>query len=198
MRYRTFIAVDVAPFTRDRLRGLQDQMAPVTEGVKWVDVQNLHLTLIFMGEVNEREVVKVCRSVENVCAVIAPISFTLSGVSAFPNTRRPRTLIASVAEGAEAFMALHAALEPAILDLGGYRREERTFTPHVTIGRVAREASEDLPAAIQKFSGWQGGETKVREVRIMASDLGEKGREYIVLGRAKLLGKQPKTPPMPR
>ncbi len=197
MRYRTFIAVDVAPFTRTRLRGLQDQLAPLTDGVKWVDVANLHLTLIFMGEVNEREVVRVCRATESACANIAPFSFTLAGLGAFPNPRRPRTLIAKVSDGADHLAALHAAIEPALLDLGGFRREERAFTPHVTVGRVHREAAEELPAIIQKFTGWQGGETKVHQVHVMASDLGESGREYIILGRAKLTGKTAKSKPMP-
>ena len=58
-------------------------------------------------------------------------------------------------------------------------------------------SSDELPAAIQKFAGWQGGETKVREVRVMASDLGESEREYIVLGRAKLLGSPGKRAPIP-
>ena len=88
-------------------------------------------------------------------------------------------------------------LEPALLEIGGFRHEERAFTPHVTVGRVNRDSSDDLPAVIQKFAGWQGGETKVREVRVMASDLGQSGREYTVLGRAKLLGSVAKSKPMP-
>jgi 2'-5' RNA ligase len=197
MRYRTFIAIDVSPFTRDRLRGLQEQLSPQTDGVRWVDVENLHLTLIFMGEVNEREIVRVCRATHDVCAAIAPFSFTLSGLGAFPNPRRPRTLIAKVSEGAEQMASLHAVLEPALLEIGGFRREERAFTPHVTVGRVHRDASGDLPVLIQKFAGWQGGETVAREVRVMASDLGPSGREYTILGRAKLRGTAPKTKPMP-
>jgi RNA 2',3'-cyclic 3'-phosphodiesterase len=188
MRYRTFIAVEVSPFARDRLRGLQEQLAPHAEGVKWVETNNLHLTLVFLGEVNDREVVRVCRATEGACADAAPFSFTLAGLGAFPTPRRPRTLIAKVREGADAIIALHAALEPALTELGCYRREERAFTPHVTVGRVSSEATGDLPAAILKFAAWQGGETNVREVRVMASELGPNGPEYTILGRAKLRG----------
>jgi 2'-5' RNA ligase len=186
MRYRTFIALDVSPFARDRLRGLQEQLAPLADGVKWVEANNLHMTLIFLGEVNDRDVVRICSATEEVCAKLSSFSFTLAGLGAFPTPRRPRTLIAQVSEGIEKIKALHAALEPAITDLGCYRREERMFTPHVTVGRVKRETTHELPVAIQKFAGWQGGETKVREVHVMASELGPNGPEYTILGRAKL------------
>lgn len=188
MRYRTFIAIDVSKFSRDRLHGIQNQLAPIADGVKWMSTDNLHLTLVFMGVVHEREVVRVCQAVQAVAAQVASFTFSLAGLGAFPNTRRPRTLIANVADGKESLLQLHALLEPALQELGCYRREERPFTPHVTLGRVLRDAGENLPEYIHRFSGWQGGETPVREIRVMASQLNPSGREYVVLGRGKLLG----------
>src|SRR5262245_14254639 len=134
MRYRTFIAIEVSNFARDRLRGLQEQLGALTDGIKWVEVNNLHLTVVFMGEIDEREVIDVCRAAERVCAKLSPFSFTLAGLGAFPTPRRPRTLIAKVTDGADAIGQLHAALEPELTQLGCYRREDRAFTPHVTIG----------------------------------------------------------------
>ncbi|MBX7102523.1 MAG: RNA 2',3'-cyclic phosphodiesterase [Gemmataceae bacterium] len=183
-----FVAIDVAPFTRDRLRGLQDQFGPRTQGVRWVDPANFHCTLVFLGETVDRDVVKVCRAVEQVARARPPFSFTLTGVGAFPTPRRPRTLIARVGEGAEELTALHGQLETALEDLGLYQREERAFTPHVTLGRVQGEPDPELIPALVKFAAWEGGETKVREIRVMSSELRPDGPEYAVLGRARLAG----------
>jgi RNA 2',3'-cyclic 3'-phosphodiesterase len=190
MRFRTFIAVELEQFTRDRLRGLQEQLSSAAEGVKWVEPENLHLTLIFLGEVDERQLPKVCSAVADASAPLEPFAFTLAGLGAFPMPRRPRTLIAKVSEGAEQLIALHAAIEAPLLDLGCYRREGRPFSPHVTFGRVKREGgSDNLAAALLKYGAWQGGQTHVREVRVLASELRPDGPEYTVLGRGRLGGR---------
>src|SRR5262245_39126704 len=100
-RLRTFIAVGVDRFTRDRLVGLQERLAGVASGVKWTAPENLHVTLLFLGEIDEREVVAVCRTVEDGCKEFPAISMTLAGTGAFPTPRRPRTLIVHVTEGAD-------------------------------------------------------------------------------------------------
>lgn len=188
-RYRTFIAVDVEPFTRDRMCGVQEQLARVVRGVKWVEPGNMHLTLLFLGEIDARDVPRVCKAVERVCNATVPFSFSVAGVGAFPHLRRPRVLIARVDDGVEQLKALHAALEPAIEELGAYRREERAFTPHVTLGRVQRDPDgEELSAALAKFAAWQGGATEVREVRVLSSELTPDGPMYATLARARLRG----------
>ena len=88
---------------------------------------------------------------------------------------------------AEELRALHNALERPLLELGCYRREERGYTPHVTLGRVrAVDDPAALAAVVQQFAKWQGGQTQVREVLVMSSEIGPEGPEYTVLSRAKL------------
>jgi 2'-5' RNA ligase len=189
-RLRTFIAVALDAFTHDRLVGLQGRLAETGVPVKWVEPDNLHITLLFLGEVDAREVPAVCGAVEQACRGVAPFAMTLAGTGAFPNVRRPRTLIVRVAEGADEMRALHDAIEAPLLELGCYRREERTYTPHLTLGRVkGQAAAEPLAAAIKQFERWQGGQTQVREVKVLSSELRPQGPEYTVLCRAALKGK---------
>jgi RNA 2',3'-cyclic 3'-phosphodiesterase len=155
--------------------------------VKWAAADNWHVTLLFLGEVGEIEVLDVCRTVETVCRDVPAFPMTLVGTGAFPTPRRPRTLIVHVTEGADELRALHDALEKPLLELGCYRREERGYTPHLTLGRV--RASDDpaaLAGVVQQFSNWQGGQSHVREVLVMSSQLRPDGPEYTVLSRAKL------------
>src|SRR5262245_53633592 len=186
-RLRTFIAVAPDPFTHDRLVGLQERLAEAGVPVKWVEPDNLHLTLLFLGEVDARETPAVCAAVADVCRGVTAFPMTLAGAGAFPTPRRPRTLIVHITNGGDELIRLHGALEPPLLDLGCYRREERAFKPHLTIGRVKGRADDAaLSGAIQKFAAWQGGETRVREVLILSSSLRSEGPEYVVLSRAPL------------
>ena len=69
----------------------------------------------------------------------------------------------------------------------GYRREERRYQPHITLGRVKSDGpSDDLPAALDKRADWNAGTQEVREVLVMSSELRKDGPIYTVLGRGKL------------
>ncbi len=186
-RLRTFIAVDVGKAIRDRAVALQESLTRSGTDVKWVEPENIHVTLLFLGEVDDREVLQVCRAVSDGCVGLSTFSLTVEGVGCFPNPRRPRTLWVGVGDGTQELCALHDALEPPLLDLGCYRREERKYTPHITIGRVKSDRPTDkLAAALAKHAGWRGGETDVREVLVMSSQLTPQGPVYTVLSRAKL------------
>lgn len=186
-RIRTFIALDVERFTRDRLAGLQDRLAGEGAAAKWVERENLHLTLLFLGEVDMREIPTVCREVEQAAAECGPFAMTLAGAGAFPSPRHPRVLIVHVTEGAEQIIELHDKIEHRLLDLGSYRREDRPFKPHLTIGRVrGKQDGDGMTAAIRKFESWEGGQSQVHEVLVMGSELKPEGPEYTVLSRAQL------------
>jgi 2'-5' RNA ligase len=186
-RLRTFIAVDLGKPIRDRLLTIQEKLAQTGAPVKWVEVENLHVTLLFLGEVEDRSVPAICQAVADVCKEYASFPMAVESAGCFPNPRRPRTLWVGIGEGVQELCRLHDALEPPLLDLGCYRREERKYTPHITIGRVKTERPGDkLEPALAKNAAWRAGETTVREVLVMSSELTRDGPLYTVLSRAKL------------
>ncbi|MCI0639818.1 MAG: RNA 2',3'-cyclic phosphodiesterase [Gemmataceae bacterium] len=186
-RIRTFIALDTGKAIRDRLASLQGTLAQSGAEVKWVEKKNLHLTLLFLGEVEDRELIDVCRAVADVAGRHKPIELCIERAGCFPNPRRPRVLWVGVGKGAQEVCALHDDLEKPLLELGCYRREERQYTPHLTLGRVKSERPMDkLAAALQKEQGFSAGETVLREVHVMSSHLTPQGPEYTVMSRAKL------------
>jgi 2'-5' RNA ligase len=187
-RLRTFIAVDIGKAIRERAVALQETLACAGTDVKWVERENLHVTMLFLGEVDERAVPDVCRVVADCCGQQAPFPMSVEKVGCFPNPRRPRVLWIGVGEGTQELCALHDALEPPLMELGCYRREERQYTPHITLGRVKSDhPTEKLAAALAKQAGWQGGETTVRELLVLSSELRPQGPMYTVLSRAKLV-----------
>ncbi|HZV07798.1 MAG TPA: RNA 2',3'-cyclic phosphodiesterase [Gemmataceae bacterium] len=187
-RLRTFIAVDVGKAIRDRLVALQDTLARAGTEVKWVEENNLHVTLLFLGEVEDRETPALCQAVADCCAGRDAFSISVETVGCFPNPRRPRVVWAGIGAGSAELIALHDALEPPLLDLGCYRREDRAYTPHITLGRVRGERSPTaaLATALARQAKWQGGETNVREIHVLSSELTPQGPIYTVLSRAKL------------
>ncbi|MCI0376575.1 MAG: RNA 2',3'-cyclic phosphodiesterase [Gemmataceae bacterium] len=186
-RIRTFIALDTGKAIRDRLASLQGTLADTGAEVKWVEKKNLHLTLLFLGEVEDRELVDVCRAVADVAGQHKPFELSIEKAGCFPNPRRPRVLWVGVGKGTQEVCALHDDLEKPLLELGCYRREERRYTPHLTLGRVKSERPMDrLAAALQKEQGFSAGETVLCEVHVMSSHLTPQGPEYTVMSRAKL------------
>src|SRR5437660_8864706 len=91
-RLRTFLAVDLGKTIRDRLVSLQERLTPSAPPVKWVELDNLHVTLLFLGEVNELDVPAVCSAAADVCKTHAPFTAAIECVGCFPHPRRPRTL----------------------------------------------------------------------------------------------------------
>jgi 2'-5' RNA ligase len=186
-RLRTFIALDPGKAIRGRIVTLQETLARAASGVKWVEEDNLHVTLLFLGEVDMLDVPKVCNVVSEVTAEHTAFSMTIERAGAFPSLRRPRILWVGVGEGTQEVCSLHDDLEGPLAKLGCYRREERQYTPHITLGRNrAGPANDALSTALAKAAGWKGGETQVSEVLVLSSELTPEGPIYTVLSRGRL------------
>jgi 2'-5' RNA ligase len=186
-RKRTFLGIDVGAKIRDRLVSLQEQLATIVSDVKWVEPENLHITLLFLGDVDQREVIDICRAAQKALVELPAFTMSVEGAGCFPNPRRPRTLWVGVGEGSEEVCAVHDAIEAPLLDGGSYRRETRTYVPHVTLGRVkGDQPTDELATVLTKHKVWSAGEVLVREVQVMRSELTSDGPTYTVLGRAKL------------
>ena len=185
---RTFIAISPGKKIRDRLLWLQNKFAEEGAQAKWVEHDNLHVTLLFLGEVGMVTVPQVCKAVARATEEFAPFNMTIEGVGCFPTPRRPRVLWVGVGEGREEVTAIHDALEEPLMDLGCYRREERRYVPHLTIGRIQgnRNDGVGLEGPLEEYADWKAGEITVKEILVMGSELTRSGPIYSVLSRAKL------------
>lgn len=186
-RIRTFIAVDPGKAIRDRLVSLQKKLADSGSEVKWVEPENLHFTLLFLGEVDERDLLNVCKAVSATSAEVPAFTMSVQETGCFPSLRRPRIVWVGLKQGAQEMVALHDALEKPLLELGCYRREAREYTPHITLGRIKADLTSDrLAKLLGEQRLWHGGETVVDEVKVMSSELRPDGPVYAVLSRGKL------------
>lgn len=125
---RLFVALTLPADMRERLCGLMGGLP----GARWVPSENLHITLRFIGEVDEGAAADL--DAELARAPFAPFTLTLEGVGVFGASRRPRALWAGVAPSAELDI-LQGRVEAAALR-AGQPAETRKFTPHVTLARL--------------------------------------------------------------
>ncbi len=132
---RSFIAVELSPNVRARSAQLIKALGAAEAKISWVQPQNLHLTLVFLGDVQLEEVPQICRAMDRAVAELPPFDLEVRGAGAFPDAARPRTVWLGVGRGSEEMIALHAALEEALAEVG-YRPEGRRYRPHLTLGRV--------------------------------------------------------------
>lgn len=183
---RTFVAVNASDETRTNAAALVRNLRQGTSDVKWVDESILHWTLQFLGDVEDVELASVCDAVAAGAAELEPFRLVAHGAGAFPSEKRPRTLWLGAAEGGVEFVQLQEAVATELGKLG-FRRENRKFVPHVTLGRVnGNKSVQVLQEALADLADFDGGATTVDEVIVYGSELSRSGPSYHVIGRAPL------------
>lgn len=186
---RTFVAVEVSPVVRQRAAELVKRLRTSGDGFKWVDPASMHLTLSFLGDVDDRDVYRVCQAVSTAVATVPPFDIEFAGAGAFPDVPKPRTVWIGVTHGAEQMIALQEAVADA-LEVEGYRKESRRYQPHLTIGRCGRGSrpTRELSQQIAAAAEFEVGESGVDEVVVFSSRLERAGPVYEALSTAPLAG----------
>jgi 2'-5' RNA ligase len=192
---RTFIAIELEPPQRAALGAVQETLKRERAGryVRWVAPESIHLTLKFLGGVDASRMTELQAALTEACRGIPTFTLRISGIGAFPNARRPRVVWVGL-QGDTAIAAQLAERIEAAFDKLGFPKEERPFSPHLTIGRIKR----DVSSSDQQFVGemvtqaqvGELGEIKARQVSIMKSDLRPTGSIYTQLYAVQLIQNQ--------
>jgi 2'-5' RNA ligase len=185
---RLFVALNIPEDVRAKLAALVAKLRPACNEARWPRIEGLHVTLKFIGETPAENAAKI----QAALASIAPrpaIKIDFRGLGFFPNESRPRVLWAGVVAGAE-LAALAAAVESALEPLG-IPREERTFSPHLTLARFNNPRKLDaLHSAIEKAGPLEFGAVSAQEFHLYQSVLKPGGAEYTRLSTFSLAGRE--------
>jgi RNA 2',3'-cyclic 3'-phosphodiesterase len=185
---RTFIAVEMSPEVRSKAGQLIGRLQGTAAKVTWVKPQAMHLTLKFLGEVDLKEIPALCDAINRAVAEIPPFEIDVQGAGAFPTVGRPRTIWLGIGRGEEEMVLLHEAVERALGDLG-YRRENRRFRPHLTLGRVRGDRDlRQLGQLVAQHADFVGGVASIDEVVVFSSELEADGPVHEPLSVAPLNG----------
>lgn len=173
---RLFVAVDVPQRERERILAAVAPLRDAALPVRWVEPAAFHLTLKFLGEVPDARVPAVKAAVSDVARRHAPFALQLRGAGAFPGPRRPSVWWIGV-EPAPALNALQRDVETAIAPLG-YPTETRPFSPHLTLGRTARDAAPVRDAQPLLDAVRYHGTFTIETLDLMRSHLSPRGARY--------------------
>jgi 2'-5' RNA ligase len=181
---RLFVALEIPAAVRDNLaaqiKELRDLPAPLADQqLRWVRPENLHVTLKFVGEVAAAKLEGI-RSTLTAIGLEAPVDVHFRGLGFFPDEKCPRLLWVGL--NASGSLPVLARNIDGALERQGIARDERAFTPHLTLARFAPGGlHEKLCAAIQKNGKRDFGAFQAREFHLIESKLKPSGAEYTTL-----------------
>jgi 2'-5' RNA ligase len=193
MMIRSFIALDLPASAKKALeeisQRLRDQVSH--SSVRWSRVSGLHLTLQFLGNVDGTELPPIKAALTEVGQRYAPFTFAVAGLGCFPNPKNPRVVWVGVQEETGVLRALQRDVEKSLIPLG-FKPERRAFHPHLTLGRVRRDArpsdQRQLGEIIARTEVGELDQVRVRWFRLMRSDLQPDGAVYTPLAVFNLTG----------
>lgn len=187
---RVFIAVDIDEKTRAAIADVQRQLnakIDIKKGdVKWVEPENIHLTLRFLGEIDESKLPEVQQAVKQVAEARNRFSLDIESVGSFGGSSA-KVVWVGAGNGANELLALQKDLDN-LLEQRGYPKEEREFSAHLTICRVKNpKAGFKLAESVRRFEKLKLGSISADAINIYQSQLTPQGPVYTCLGSFKLV-----------
>lgn len=132
---RLFFAFDVPAAENARVQEAVDVLTPQIAGARWIPPANRHVTVRFIGSVDDEAVDGIKDAARRACAAVKPGIVFLEGIGAFPRSARARVLWAGVQDPDSVVAKLFEHLELALVHIG-FAGEERDYTPHLTLARM--------------------------------------------------------------
>ena len=181
---RTFLALELPETIKAVLQRRIERLAHALPEVRFVDVAGLHLTLAFLGELDNAHLAAATEAAEEAASAHAPITLRLARLGTFGSARSPHVIWVGLAGEVAQLGALQSTLADA-LAARGFPREARPFAPHLTLARIKKPLSDDLLAALARLQGepapdaaWQAD-----ALSVMKSELLRPAALYTALSR---------------
>ena len=185
---RTFVAIELPQEVRAYLEARQEDLARAGGDVKWVRPDDIHLTLVFLGNVPVEEIAAVAAAVRVAAAGTGPIRLRAGGVGCFPPRGRPRVVWIGIEEPTGTLARLQGAVAGVTAPFAE-KPERREYKAHLTVGRVrGGRGAEALSEAVAALADAGGPEFEAAEVVIFESTLAREGPTYMPLARIPLGG----------
>jgi RNA 2',3'-cyclic 3'-phosphodiesterase len=182
---RTFIAVEIDRAVLQSIIQATDELRLKISDIRWTPQANCHLTLKFLGAIDESQVDSIGLALEHGLSLFPRCTINAKGLGVFPDAKRPRILWVGI-EG-KPLAKLAEKVETALAPMG-FQREKRAFTPHLTIGRwrEGKPPPQEFRSVLDKWKDHDFGGSAVHEVKLFQSILKPGGAQYQPLKTARL------------
>ena len=190
MSARAFFAVEVTDDVRHELGEAQRSLPLAGADAKPVAGENLHVTMHFLGQISDSEIVTACKLAEQAAADIQPFEIVVKGLTAIPPEGRALKMVwANVNDITGRLTELYGALGELLGD-NGFQVDTRRFRPHITMARFRSAKSAD---AVRQGTELYGtvlfGRCYVKQLVLLSSELGKGGPKYVPMATARLRGR---------
>lgn len=185
---RTFVAIEVASNIRNAAFKTITRLSAHTVDYNWVEKENLHITLNFLGDVDDTQVPDVCKRIKDAVTDFGSFDVSIRGLGCFPNLQKPRVAWIGVEEGSEELIELNHRIGTELEKLR-FPRERNDYRPHLTLGRLRRGGrfSPVLADAIEAGGQQMTGSMLVDKVVVYSSFLDRAGPTYTPMSRIDLV-----------
>lgn len=184
-KIRTFIAIDLPARNKKRIESLIGRESKKSK-LSFVDASQLHLTLNFIGDVEDTLLPTLCKRIAHQAQKFETFSILLNGFGAFPNMERPRVFWLGIDEGNDELKAMNLAFRRVIEDLGFL--QEQKYQPHLTlarnkIGTVPSDLIDEFQNGVKRmvFDPWT-----VEKIVIYSSTLERRGPIHVPVSTIEL------------
>jgi len=169
MRMRCFFAIELEEAIRTQI---QKQIAPLksNRSFRWVKSSHIHLTLRFLGDVEDTKIKKIEAAAQSKLQAIQRFGMTLGGLGGFPRLERARVLWLALDEGVMELIALKGAIDETLFPLG-FMREGKAYTPHLTLARSRSSRPSSFQPPSTDLFPERFLPMIIKEIVLMKSDL---------------------------
>jgi len=185
-KIRTFIAIEIPEPIKLSIAKIQEELIRENAHITWVKPQNIHITLKFLGEIEESLVDNLSTVLTAVTHQTQPFAVEIQRIGAFPNLKRPKVIWIGAKSENNAMENLALTIEDKVSRLG-FEIENRPFKAHLTLGRVKDMSGIDgVMKKLDDNKNFHAGKYTPTEIIIMKSDLTPTGAIYTPLNRIKI------------
>lgn len=186
---RTFIAIELPKEIKNKLGVFQGQLKSSGADVKWVEPQNIHLTLKFLGEVEEKKIGEINKIIKAVADTSPPFHIKISSIGAFPKIDSPRVIWLGIEAGDKETGEIFKGLEDGLVKIK-IPKENRPFSSHITLGRTRSSLNKEKLiqqlGEIETKIGRENLEFLATKITLFKSTLTPKGPIYEILAENTL------------
>lgn len=184
---RTFVSIEIPEEIKDNIEKSIGEMKVTLPPIKWVDKKNLHITMKFLGWVEDGRLADLTCSLTDLARDFGTIKVSFKGLGVFPDAKRPRVVWVGIEEGGDRVKELAEKLEEGLSKEGYREGEDREFEPHLTIGRIKEKIDpEALCAYVEKNKKADYGGFVVKYISLMKSTLRRSGPIYEEIKKIKI------------
>jgi 2'-5' RNA ligase len=179
---RVFVATPLAEAARHELAEAQNALRRIGADIKWVAPANIHLTLIFLGDIFANQADSIRAAIDQTAAHHPPCSLEIHGLGFFGSSTAPKVVWAGLRGDLDPLLAMQADLTAALKAAGLSPDTRKAFHPHLTLGRArSSRLGREMAEAIRAWSATPFGRLEVQNVLLIQSRLQPQGPVYSTL-----------------